>query len=218
MEMSKHLGEKISKPGCAGLVSFSRVNGRTLLFDSPFVHQGFVAMRVLRCESEWSLSRVWHYPREEYIEVWMSYSQFAEAITTMNVGSGVPCTVRHLMGKEFDPPSLEGDRVKFNAEVDEASKEAIVSLNELIAAISEESMSKKAKDRLVTIARNALRKLSSSAPFIANQYAEYLDGLEQRAKTEIAAYADTIVRQTGLNTLGISGGLAGQSQLPDADR
>ena len=30
----------------------------------------------------------------------MSYSQFAEVITSMNQGTGVPVTIRHIQGKE----------------------------------------------------------------------------------------------------------------------
>lgn len=43
----------------------------------------------------------------EYIEVWMSETQFAQAITSMNMGSGSPCTLVRLGSQAIDAPERE---------------------------------------------------------------------------------------------------------------
>jgi len=57
-------------------------------------------------EKERHLNRDWFHKKKHLIEVEMSQTQFAEMITSLNVGDGVPCTIRYLPDKHRieDPP------------------------------------------------------------------------------------------------------------------
>ena len=204
--------EDVAAPESAGMIQISRISGQTVLFGSPFVHQGYVALRIHKAASYRNLSETTHRigNRNPYIEVYLSYSQFAEAITTMNMGEGVPCTIHSLMGERLEQPWLENDRMEFDNEINSVVIDCIENINDLITAIDEERMSVKAKARLIGIARNSISRLNSSLPFIADMYLEYLDKLEQRAKTEIAAYADMTAYQYGLDAI------SNLPQLPEA--
>jgi hypothetical protein len=56
-------------------------------------------IRVSICKSELhrDLNRNWNFPTDELIEVEMSPAQFAEAITSLNLGGGTPVTIKRMM-------------------------------------------------------------------------------------------------------------------------
>jgi hypothetical protein len=200
--------DDIPVPESAGMISFSRTSGKTHLFASPLDHQHFITMRVQKASQHRSTGHTFYMADRNvpcYVEVALSASQFAEAITCMNIGDGVPCTVLRANGRKFPAPEIDNARPLFEAELGDATKESVEALEELMTAISEEKMSKTAKARLIGLARKSLMQLADSLPFITKQYAEALDGLEQKAKTEITAYADHVVHQFGLEA--VAGGL-----------
>jgi len=207
-----NLFDELPVPESAGLISFNRVSGRRVLFGSPFDHQGYITMRVHKAEKQRSTGCTWYMADRQasYIEVSMSYSQFAEAITAMNIGDGVPCTVDYFDGEKLEEPWIEDDRAQFEKEIDEDTLIAVESIQELVTAIKEEKMSKKAQERLINLCRKSIKVLTDKLPFIANMYAKHLDKLEQLAKTEISAYGDMVVRQYGLDAI-----QAGLPQLPE---
>jgi len=45
------------------------------------------------------LNRDFYFGGKRIVECEMSYSQFAEAITSMNMGTGVPVTIRYIQDK-----------------------------------------------------------------------------------------------------------------------
>lgn len=197
----------MNTPESAGLISFSRTSGSAVLFGSPFNHQHYVTLRIHKAQVQRDHyeTRIYKASGLPYIEVQMSASQFSEAITSLNMGMGTPCTVAHVGGKRLERPTIENERILFDVEIDQATQEAVNTIEELIAAITEEKMSKKAQERLLGLARTSLRKLTDSLPFIAEMYAETLNRLEQQAKTEISAYADHAIHQYGLEA--VKGGM-----------
>ena len=195
--------EKMPVPESAGMISFSRASGTTPLFGSDLVHQGFIRVLITKAAHYRSLSRVWYMSedRKGYIEVWMSFSQFSEAITAMNQGDGVTCTVARLDGKSLEMPTLDNTRDLFDKDLDDISREALGELDELTALIASTNLSLKSKKTLTDTVKRVAMKLADSLPFVVKSYAERMEGLEVKAKNEISAYADHIIFQHGLNQL-----------------
>lgn len=78
-----------------GMLSFSRrTGGKQSLFGSSIEHKDVIAMTLRHGEVDRQLNRDWYHGTEVIAEVEMSYAQFAEAITSMNIGTGVPVTIR----------------------------------------------------------------------------------------------------------------------------
>ncbi|MGL5059398.1 MAG: hypothetical protein ACRC62_05395 [Microcoleus sp.] len=195
--------DEVPTPDAAAMISFNRVSGgNTALFGSPFLHQGYIMMRVKGCQVKRSHGRTWYFGRHEYLEVAMSYSQFAEAITAMNIGDGVPCTMIRMEGAgDFPPIELHDERSLFDKEISDDAQKATDAIKDAIAALSEVKMS--AKDREILRGKLAIaqKALTNSIPFVAEQYAEYMDGMEQKAKTEIVSYLDMTAHQYGVDAM-----------------
>jgi hypothetical protein len=105
-----------------GMIAFNRsMGGRpTRLFGSPLEeHYGTVRVVIgtgTRIH-ESNMDRYHGSLRGEHIEVEMSAAQFAEVLTSMNQGSGIPCTIRYINGKPIEdpPPTQKGSRRRSTA-------------------------------------------------------------------------------------------------------
>jgi hypothetical protein len=199
--MKKDIFDSIETPEAAALISFSRVSGNTNLFACPFRTTGYIEMKIKRCEVKRSTGHTWYFGREQYIEVAMSYSQFAEAITAMNMGDGVPCTMHTLQNKKFPPVPIENQRPLFEQEGIERIESCVDSVNETLAGLDELKMSAKDRKALQSMLESVKMQISQNLPFIAKSYGEHLNKVEQQAKTEIAAYMDMAIRQHGFDAI-----------------
>ena len=130
--------EKHDSFGMVG-ISHTTSNG-THLVGSEFNHHNFVELTIHRAERHRDLSRDWWFGREELISIFLSEAQLVELIGRPNMGSGVPCTINHVLGESMPPapaPEPLKDRFKADMEADirnctKEVREAVTSLNEAI--------------------------------------------------------------------------------------
>ena len=88
-------GTRTSHPSY-GTIMFNRSNSRvTPLFGSSIKHNNVITMELRHAEIERGLNRDWVYGKAPIAEIEMSYSQFAEAITSFGQGTGIPVTIRY---------------------------------------------------------------------------------------------------------------------------
>lgn len=85
-----------------GQIGASRATGNTTLYGSDFVHHQYVTIQISRSQLHRDLSHDWEFAREQLIEVKLSEAQWATFVSSMNSGSGVPCTLDHV-GRERMP-------------------------------------------------------------------------------------------------------------------
>src|SRR6185312_8767541 len=98
-----------------GVVGFNRVTGNPgSLFGSSINHSNFIRLRISRAAREWHLSTYWYRDREQLIELDLSAAQFADLITSMNVGVGVPCTLRYVGTDRMAECPSHDQRAKHN--------------------------------------------------------------------------------------------------------
>jgi hypothetical protein len=85
-----------------GMVSFSRCYGTNRrLFQSHVKNMTTVRLRIKQASVKHSLHQDHTYGEESLIEVELSPAQFAELLTSMNVGDGVPCTINYVNEKKL---------------------------------------------------------------------------------------------------------------------
>lgn len=85
-----------------GLLQISRISGSgsQSLFGSSIKHSNTIALRIYKAKKHRSLSRDWYINEGcPYIKIEMSPAQWAEAITSLNIGCGVPCTITQKDGQ-----------------------------------------------------------------------------------------------------------------------
>jgi hypothetical protein len=193
-----------------GLVGLYRTSGggKRRLFGSALSdHQHTMHLRVARAERKHDLGSDRTYARREIIDIEMSAAQFAEMITTPNVGSGVPCTIRYVEQERIpDPPvddDQEVDRIKGAFKDDMKTLAAkLLALTELVEdTLDKKSIGVKDKDAIRNRIAMIVQEVSSNMPFMLSQFAAATDKVKAAAKAEVEAFMTTAVQRAGLKAI-----------------
>lgn len=193
-----------------GLVHISRItggSGATRLFGSPLAnHYGTIRLSIGPAKWCHGLHRDNYYGglRGEHIEIEMSAAQFADMITSLNMGGGTPCTIRRLAEAQIaDPPNYateaEHIRDNFEGSLDKYRAKARTYRKKIEELTSK--LSAKARDE-IRIALNVIEdQLSSNVPFVVQQFQEATTKITSAAKAEVDAFVTGVVRTAGLEAI-----------------
>lgn len=178
-------------------IGVARVSGKTNLYGSDFEHNGFITLTIATSKLERDLSSDWYFDDQQLIKVAMSESQWATLVSSLNVGSGVPCTLEWLIGEGYIPelPTPSSRASTFGKELQRDFDEAIASLDELRASLESSGLPKKKIAEFIAHADRARRSITSSAPYVVNQFDEHMENQVEKAKGEIHGYAMQLMQQ-----------------------
>lgn len=193
------------------MLEISRVSGRAdTLFGSALTHNNFITLRINKGERNHSKYGDRYFGRDMLIEVEMSQVQFAEAITSFNVGSGVPCTLRYIHPKDLEPgfqPHATIDNVKKRLLDDSAktfkdfAKKVAKSSQTINEILQKKNINKGDRKALVSTMNLILQDINSNIPFLQEQQVEAVDKIVTSAKGEIDAFLTNMVQHLGLEAL-----------------
>lgn len=185
-------------------IQASRVSGEFVLYGSDFVHHNSIRIRIASSKLSRGLSTDWPTAQEELIEVELSEAQWATFVSSLNVGSGVQCTLRHMNCvpvPEIPAPIMRHEQ--FKAEADATVQKAHDALAALEAKLNDVGLSDKRKKELSSHIESARRAIGSSLDFVAKQFDEHMERSTEKAKMEVNAYVTTTIHRAGLEKLGV---------------
>lgn len=179
-----------------GMLSFNRTHGgHSNLFGSSIQHNDTIHMVLREGVVTRGLNDDWYVGEDKILEVEMSQSQFAELITSMNVGTGTPCTIKYLRGKgRINEADFINKRQQIANEFKESMNERMSDAKEFYDEIKELFATKKSigkGDREMILKRlaNVTQGMESNSKFIFNQFQNQVDKTITEAKGEIEAFA-----------------------------
>ena len=179
-----------------GMIGFSRVcGGENILFGSSIKHNDRIIMKIKHGEQDRCLHEDHYYGHGLITEVEMSYSQFAECISTLNVGDGVPCTIR-FTEKDGNIPYIKENnskREQFRNEFSDTILKAMEQVQDQINDIQKSLDDKKnlgVKDRkeMISKLQQVKYNIGSNLDFCVEQFDEQMDKTTMEAKGEIEAF------------------------------
>jgi len=192
-----------------GILHIARTSGggsAIRLFGSPLAtHYGTIRLSISK--GKWLHGL--HHDRyfgmsKDYIEIEMSAAQFADAITSLNMGSGTPCTIRYVGGERMpNPPdhATEAEHIRDNFEgsLDKYAEKAHTYRKKIEELTSK--LSAKAKEE-IRIALDVMeQQLTSNVPFVVKQFQEATTRITTSAKAEVDAFVTGVVRAAGLQSI-----------------
>ena len=187
-------GTRTSHPSY-GTIMFNRSNGgKTPLFGSSIEHSNVITMELRHAKIERGLNRDWVYGKAPIVEIEMSYSQFAEAITSFGCGSGIPCTIRYTEKDGMIPEcDFVSKREQFTDEFKGKTKDAMNESQQLIQDVTDLFSQKKAltkadKEAVISKLRKLSMDLGCNLDFIADQFNKQMDNTVMEAKGEIESF------------------------------
>jgi hypothetical protein len=193
-----------------GLVRIARVTGgpgARNLFGSPLArHYGTIRLSIGTAKWIHSLhhDRYQGSLRGEHIEIEMSAAQFADMITSLNMGSGTPCTLRYLAGVEVPSPpdhATEAEHIRDNfAGALDKYKAKVRAYRKKIEDLTGKLSDKARKE--IKIALDVIEdQLGDNVPFVVRQFQEATTRITSAAKAEVDAFVTGVVRAAGLEAI-----------------
>lgn len=201
------------------MIGFFRTQGGAgsrRLFASEVATPHTIRMRIVPAVENWHLSQKWfHGSVAPIIEVEMTPAQFAEAVSSMNIGDGVPCTLRELRVPEslapyttsMVPDFVDDDTVTSQI-VGDLTRDAAAAVNEIKtlidnveALLDEARVPAKRKETILASLRRLDMKLTSSMPFVLTQYREAIETMQSHAKIEMDSFVTHAITKLGLKSL-----------------
>ena len=174
-----------------GLMTFTKVNHSTreALFGSSIEHSHTIMLEVRQASHYRNLSQDAYLSGELLLTIKMSPSQFADAITNMNHSNGTPVTVRFLQGDKTQRPEppTENRAETFVLEYKDSIQDTMKMVDDLISHPKLPAAARRKAERIKS-------RLSSSTPFLEEQFAKQMERTITEAKAEIQAYATNVER------------------------
>lgn len=185
---------KTTKHPAYGTISFNRIQGTPhALFGSSVKHGHTITMNLYRAEQTRELNQDWFHGNELIAEAEMSYSQFVEAITNMNVGSGIPCTLKYIQHEGYiELPEFEDKNLQFTQELQTCIQENQEKLQEQFTNIKnilqKKSIGKFDREYILKTLENITKLHTSNLPYLEKQFQTQMETTIKEAKGEIEAF------------------------------
>jgi len=209
-----------------GMISISRASaggGGIPLFGSAMRHGNFFILKVKKGSRRHDLSQDWYSTEGlPYIEVLLSPSQFVSMITTMNIGTGVPCTIGAIDGKQVEPcppQAAETERIRtlFKENMQSLASELADMITKADAILDKKSLNKDDKGFLRGAVRRVQQFFNSNSGFAADQFNKATDKMTAQAKAEVEDFIMTAIQRAGLKAIAEAGGDLSILQLPEGE-
>jgi len=191
-----------------GQVSFSRISGSTgRLYGTSITHENTIILEISESQFTRHLNQYWYHPKDKLIEVQMSQSQFAELITSMNMGAGVPCTIRFIKGKGLIEKPKSYDNVRdefkkeFQQEINRITENSQIALKTAKNILSQKTIKKSELSELVTVLNSIEQDLKENLRFVASQFDRQTDKSVNEAKAEVESFVENKIRSIGIDGL-----------------
>jgi len=200
------MNSELEKHESYALVNFSRVTSSQNhnLFGSSIKHSHTITLSISKAELRRDLNHERFFPRQEIIKVEMSQNQFAELISSMNCGSGVPCTLRRHEDRRVEDPPYRNQRQLFESEFKEDVQKIggqLDTLSSELQQLLDEKAPKKALKAFAEKIRIVAQDVNSNLPFVQSSFNETMDKTVTEAKGEVESFVLNRVVSLGIESL-----------------
>ena len=190
-----------------GMIRMSRFSGgHNVYFGSSITHGGGITVEISTAEVKRELSGDWYHPDTPFISVDMSYSQFAEMITTGMNTQGTPCTIRHRDGKKVERCEFTNKRQQFQEEFSDKMEDLKGRINTLVEDSRKllsgaKAPNKSERELILGEIDSAVGMLTDHFTFLDKQWNRQLEKTTMEAKAEIEGFYETKIRDLGVTAL-----------------
>lgn len=190
-----------------GMIGFSRVSSShgANFFGSSIRSSHFIELTIRRAERHRHLNQYWYHGRNELINIRLSPNQFADLLTSLNIGFGVPCTIQHVNQERMpDCPAID-QRTKYEDEFEADVKKTVADAETLVknikTAFDKPSLGKKERAEIAKQLDLLVGHIRGGMPFIQSQFNEAMDKTVTEAKGEVEAFVNHKIHSLGINAL-----------------
>jgi len=149
----------------------------------------------------------------------------AELITTRNMGSRTPCTVRRLGQDQVPgiPENRETEQEKVAsgcaAETGRLADDLAVKFNEIEGLLQKKTLSKADREKIRQTMNHTLTEVLLNMHFVLKQFVESSENVATATKAEVEGFLNSALHKAGLEGLKakLLGAVVGGPALPSGD-
>ena len=212
-QLGKHGGDTVERfeHDAFGTISMSTQSGGSgVLFGSDIQHGQRVSIRISRANLTRNLSNDWIHPSSTpLVEVHLSFSQFAEFITSNGKASGIPCTLAYAPARGTPTEIMPGiDKLETKADTfrKEIKNSAAKQMDKVMKSLVEiekmleggTAISKKGLREAVHAMRCQISNTPDNMAFVIAQAEEALEKAVTASKIEVESYINSAIGKLGL--------------------
>lgn len=199
-------GEATKHPSYATMLFNRSTGGKTALFGSSIEHHDTISLEIYHAELNREFHSDRYYGDKLMLRAEMSYSQFAEAITSSGVNSGVPITLRFTEKDGKIPPcEFTPKREQFLKEFQEKREKATEDTENLIDEVTKlfqkKSLTKGDRMEILSKLQKINGEIGRNMDFIAKMFNQQMDTTVREAKGEVEAFCQNKVQQLASGAL-----------------
>lgn len=207
----KDIGEEVTEKTIThpsfGMIGLSRRSGGiSPLFGSNIQHSQTITLTIKRAEHNRHLNNDWYHANEQLIEVELSGAQYAELISSFNMGDGIPCTIRKFDKNSYPDPPYESPvdifQREFAAKMQNLGKECASLVEDSVKMLKDKPTINKAdRDFLLNSIRKLIQEVTSNTPFVSQQFNESMEKTISQAKNEIETFVTNRITALGIDAV-----------------
>jgi hypothetical protein len=189
-----------------GQIQFNRVTGTANFYGSELTQQHYISMEVHNSEIVRDITQDRYFNLNQILRIRLSSGQFSELITSMNNGSGVPCTIERIGNKKVDKLPIQESRKEFvHRKFQDRMKMFADSIrekqNNAKELVKKKVLSKQDMHDLEMHLEWLTTEVERNIPFFAECFQETMDEMVFEAKTEVENAIQHKINVLGLNAL-----------------
>lgn len=201
---------KVYKHPSYAVITSSRISSSKSnpLFASSLKTNNPIRIQINPAELHRDLNCDWVHAssRLPYIEIEMSEGQWAQFVSSMNVGDGTPCTIKMLDGKTVETPpflnkviefqeEFKGEMIKIANDMQKIVKDTVEMLE------TKKNLNKNDREIMLGQIESLISKLQSTLPFVSRSFGDQMEKIVEDAKHQINTHYNNVIVQTGLNEI-----------------
>lgn len=185
-----------------GLLHFSRWSSShsQSFFGSDLKHDRGIRLTIMGAGLERSLNADRYFEQDLILSADLTEAQFAEMITTLNTGTGVPITLKSFRDGDIVIPAPLPDVPKGELVLSEArnkAKQGVSDLRSVLSSMRElldkGNLRKGAIKQLINELENAIAKFDDHVPFMLQQFQRTVEKMVLDATATIRAASPPVV-------------------------
>ena len=190
-----------------GMLGFARCQTTgSALYGSSIKHTNIIRLELKTSECERSLNKNYYFGRKRLFVVDMSMSQYAELISSMNCGDGIPVTIREINGEMLEDCPYVNETKEHYDDFKKDYKELNAKALNLIENLTErfkssKPMGKKEKDEVLSTLLQFRYDLDENNSFRDEQFRKHMEKVTADAKAEVESFFDNKLRSIALSKL-----------------
>ncbi len=199
MEEERHTHESF------GQIRIGRTHGKSRFYGSELEQDNYITMEISNSEVKRSLTSEYFFPTKLLLRLRMSANQFAEAITSLNMGGGVPVTLEFFNGRIEELPEIESrkefvhrkfrDRMTSFANTIKANQQSAKEI------VKKKTLSKEDIHNLSLQLDFMITEIEKNIPFFIECFQETADEVVKEAKMEVESAIQHKINVLGLQEL-----------------